>query len=247
MQFSIEYVPTIILTGMVYLFILAGLWKNQVKEVYSRRTKREKVLTVCVLILSVVLMLFVAARSSAIIPALGGYSETVHGMLLWFLNGSTEILTMAVYFVCVIPTMVVSAAIIDEISQRRIILAVPFYYYVLFFMVERLFYEPLGISVTGWFVLLLLATILYCLVKAHYEGANKKKKILIALLLVALLTVIIVEKAIPTTLLMRYVDLLVINIGAAVLINRASVLKKKIWYGITLICYVVLFFLGRLL
>ena len=246
MQFSLEYIPAVMLTGMVYLFVLAGLWKNQIKEVYSRRTKREKVLTVCVLILSVVAMLFGAAWGEAYLPTMGNYSGTVHDMLLWFLNGSTEILTMAVYLVCVIPTMVVSAAVIDEISQRELILAASFYYYVLFFMVEGLFLIPLGIPVTGWFVLLLLATGLYCRVKAHYEGMNKKKILLNILLLVGIIVVLLVEGAVPLSLLLQYAALFVVNLGAAVVINRTSVLKKKLWYSVTLICFVMLFFIGRL-
>jgi len=246
MQFSLEYIPAIMLTGMVYLFVLAGLWKNQIKEVYSRRTKREKVLTVGVLILSVVGMLFVAARVEGMLPVMGHYTGTVYTMLLWFLNGSVDILAMAVYFVCVIPTMVVSAAVIDEISQREIILAAPFYYYVLFFMVEGLFLAPLATPVTGWFVLLLLATGIYCSVKAHYEGANKKKKLLSILLIVGILVVLLVERAVPVVLLFKYVGLLALNTGAAVVVNRTSVLKKKLWYLVTLICFVILFFLGRL-
>lgn len=247
MQFSLEYIPAIMLTGMVYLFVLAGLWKNQIKEVYSRRTKREKVLTVCVLILSVVAMLFVAARAEGMLPVMGKYTGTVYTMLLWFLNGSTEILAMAVYFVCVIPTMVVSAAIIDEISQRELILAAPFYYYVLFFMVEGLFLAPLAVPVTGWFVLLLLATVFYCRVKAHYEGTNKKKRLLSILLVVGILVVLLVEGAVPVVLLLQYVASLGLNIGAAVVINRTSILKKKLWYLMTMICFVMLFFIGRLL
>ena len=246
MQFSLEYIPAVMLTGMVYLFVLAGLWKNQIKEVYSRRTKREKVLTVCVLILSVIMMLFGAAWGDADLPAMGNYSGTVHDMLLWFLNGSTEILAMAVFFVCVIPTMVVSAAVIDEISQRELILAAPFYYYVLFFMVEGLFLVPLATPVTGWFVLLLLATGFYCRVKAHYEGTNKKKTLLSILLFVGILVVMLVEGAVPVVLLLRYAALFVLNVGAAVVINRTSVLKKKLWYLVTLVCFVMLFFLGRL-
>ncbi len=246
MQFSLGYIPAIMLTGMVYLFVLAGLWKNQIKQVYSRRTRREKVLTVGVLILSVVAMLFVAARAESNLSVMGTYSSTVHEMLLWFLNGSTEILAMAVYFVCVIPTMVVSAAIIDEISQRKVLFAVPFYYYLLCFMIEGLFLAPLGTSVTGWFVLLLFSTAIYCSVKAHFEGTNKKKTILSALLIVGILVVMLVEKAVPVALLWQYIVLLVLNTGAAVVINRASVLKKKIWYAVTLVCFVILFFLGRL-
>lgn len=245
MNFELAYIPAILLTGMVYLFVFVGLWKNEIRKVYSRRTKREKILTVGVAVMAVVAMLFIAARAEGMIPVMGHYSGTVYTMLLWFLNGSVEILAMAVYLVCVIPTMIVSAAIIDEISQKKVAFAVPFYFYLLCFMIEGMFLIPLNTPVTGWFVLLLLSTALYCKVKAHYEGTNKKKKVLSALLILGILAVMLVERAVPVALVCEYVALLVLNAGAAFVINRASVLKKKYWYIVTLVCFVILFFVGR--
>ena len=113
-------------------------------------------------------------------------------------------------------------------------------------MVERLFYEPLAVPVTGWYVLLMLSAAIYCSIKAHFEGVNKKKKVLSALLVIGILTVVFVEKAVPTALIWQYIALLVLNTGAAFVINRSSILKKKIWYAVTLVCFVVLFFVGRL-
>lgn len=246
MNFELAYIPAILLTGMVYLFVFVGLWKNEIRKVYSRRTKREKILTVGVLVAAVVLTLFIAARQDANLPVMGDWTLTVHEMLLWFLSGSTEMLAMAVFLVCSIPVMVVSAIIIDEIGQKNTALALPFYYYIALFLVERLFYEPLTVPVTGWFVLLLLSTALYCGVKAYFEGANKKKKILGILLIAGVVIVLLMEKTVPVALLWQYVVLLALNTGAAVVINRASVLKKRIWYIVTLICYLLLFLVGRL-
>ena len=93
---------------------------------------------------------------------------------------------------------------------------------------------------------MLLSTAIYCSVKAYFEGTNKKKKLLSVLLVFGILAVICVEKAVPIALIWQYIVLLVLNIGAAFVINRASVLKKKLWYAVTLICFVILFFVGRL-
>ena len=246
MNFEMTYIPAILLTGMVYLFVFAGLWKNDIRKVYSIRTKREKFLTIGILGVSVVGMLFIASRQSVELPVIGMYSNVVHEMLLWFLNGSTEILAMAVYFVCTIPVMVVSAVIIDEFAQKNTALALPFYYYVMLFMVTSLCYEPLRIPVTGWFVLLLLSTACYCKVKALHEGTNKKKRLLSTFLVVGILLVFLVERAVPIMLMVEYLLLLALNIGVALVINRASVLKKKIWYIVTMVCYVLVFLVGRL-
>lgn len=246
MNFELAYIPAILLTGVVYLFTFIALWKNEIRKVYSRRTKREKILSIGVVVLAVVATLFIAARQGNELPVMGDWTLTVHEMLLWFLSGSTEMLAMAVFLVCAIPVVVISAIIIDEIGQRNTAFALPFYYYIVLFMIERLFYEPLVVPVTGWFVLLLFSTAIYCIIKAHFEGTNKKKTILCALLIVGILIVFLVEKTVPVALLWQYVILLALNAGAAVVINRASVLKKRIWYIATLICCVILFFIGRL-
>lgn len=246
MNFELAYIPAILLTGMVYLFVFVGLWKNEIRKVYSRRTKREKILSIGVAVMAVVATLFIAARQGADLPVMGDWTLTVHEMLLWFLSGSTEMLAMAVFLVCSIPVVLVSAIIIDEIGQKNTALALPFYYYIILFMVERLFYEPLTVPVTGWFVLLLLSTAIYCCVKARFEGTNKKKKVLSALLIIGIFAVVFVEKAVPTALVWQYMMLLALNTGVSFVINRASVLKKKYWYAVTLICFAVLFFVGRL-
>ena len=78
------------------------------------------------------------------------------------------------------------------------------------------------------------------------DHKNKKKTLLSILLFVGILVVMLVEGAVPVVLLLRYAALFVLNVGAAVVINRTSVLKKKLWYLVTLVCFVMLFFLGRL-
>ena len=89
MNFELAYIPAILLTGMVYLFVFVGLWKNEIRKVYSRRTKREKILTVGVLVAAVVLTLFIAARqdagllphrSSPVIPASRNIARRLQGI-----------------------------------------------------------------------------------------------------------------------------------------------------------------------
>ena len=140
MNFELAYIPAVLLTGIVYLFTFVGLWKNEIRKVYSRRTKREKILSIGVAVMAVVATLFIAARQGENLPVMGGYTITVHEMLLWFLSGSTEMLAMAVFLVCSIPVSLISAIIIDEIGQKNTALALPFYYYIILFVIERLFY-----------------------------------------------------------------------------------------------------------
>lgn len=246
MQFEMAYIPAILLTGVVYLLVAAGLLKNNIKIVYSRRTKREKFLTIGVAIAAVVMMLFVAGRLGEPV-IMGNYSQTLHGALLWLLNGSKDVLAMAVYLVCALPVIIVSSAILDEIAQKNTRLEMPFFFYVLLFVVESLFYETLAISVTGWFVLMLFVTALYCRIKMRYEGTNKGKNLLNILMVAVILLIFALEKTVPVMLFVEYGLFMVINALAAYALNRTSVLKKKIWLIVILICYLAVFLLGRMI
>lgn len=246
MQFQIAFLSAILLTGIVYLLVAAGLFKNNIKQLYSRRTKREKFLTIGVVILAVVMMLFVAGRLGKPV-VIGEYTSTVNNALLWLLGGSVDILTMAAYLVCALPVIIISAGILDELAQRNNLLEIPYFFYVLLFVVEGLFYETTKTPITGWFVLMLLATLAYCKIKMNYEGSNRTKSLLSALMIVGIVGICVLEKTVPTLLIVRYLVVMVLNVLLSVVLNRTSVLKKKVWLVVIIVCYGVAFLLGRLI
>ena len=246
MQFQIAFIPAIILTGIVYLLVAAGLFKNNIKQLYSRRTKREKFLTIGVVILAVVMMLFVAGRLGK--PnVMGAYTATVNDAILWLLGGSVDIFTMAAYLVCALPVIIISAGILDELAQKHALLEIPYFFYVLLFAVEGLFFETTKTSITGWFILMLLSAMAYCKVKMTYEGSNRAKNLLSILMLAVIVGICILEKAVPTLLIVRYMVLLGVNGVLSVVLNRTSVLKKKVWLIVIALCYALAFVIGRLL
>ena len=251
MQFEMAFIPALALTGMVYLLVGAGLLKNNIKQVYSRRTKREKFLTIGVVIAMVASMLLIAPRQGVLLE-MGNYSEYVNRSLLWVLNGSKDILAMAVYLVCALPVIIISSAIIDEIAQRQRKIEIPFFFYVLLFAVESLFYNILSIPITGWYVLLLFVTAGYCKIKMHKEGSNRTKTILNIGMIVGILGILALEQAVsgvllPGLLLLEYMAFLCLNFFMAFLLNRTSVLKKKVWLIVICLCYLVVFLLGKII
>lgn len=246
MQFEMAYIPAVLLTGMVYLLVAAGLFKNNIKQLYSRRTKREKFLTIGVVILAVIMMLFVAGRLGKA-ALMGDYTQTVNHALLWILGGSEDILAMAVYLVCSLPVIIISAGILDEIAQKHILIEIPYFFYVLLFAVEGLFYETTKMPVTGWFCLMLLSTALYCKIKMTYEGSNKTKSLLIIAMIAAIAGICCLEQTVPGVIFVHYAILLTINAILSVCLNRTSVLKKKVWLIVIALCYVIAFVTGRLI
>ena len=246
MQFEIAYIPAVLLTGIVYLCVAAGLLKNNIKQLYSRRTKREKFLTIGVVILAVVMMLFVAGRLGKPV-VMGAYTLIVNNALLWLLGGSADILAMAVYLVCALPVIIISAGILDELAWKHTLLEIPYFFYVLLFAVEGFFYETIKTPVTGWFILLLLVTAVYCKIKMTYEGSNKTKSLLSICMIVVIIAICCLEQAVPIVLLVKYAALLAVNALLSVVLNRTSVLKKKVWLLVIVICYAIAFLMGRLI
>jgi len=181
-------------------------------------------------------------------PAImGEYTSTVNNALLWLLGGSVDILAMAAYLVCALPVIIISAGILDELAQKNTLLEIPYFFYVLLFVVEGLFYETAKAPITGWFILMLLATLAYCKIKMTYEGSNKTKNLLSGLMFVVIAGICVLEKAVPTLLLVRYMVLMIVNGLLSVVLNRTSVLKKKVWLIVIVMCYALAFVIGRLL
>lgn len=246
MQFEMAYIPAVLLTGIVYLLVAAGLFKNNIKQLYSRRTKREKFLTIGVVILAVVMMLFVAGRLGKPV-VMGVYTSVVNNALLWLLGGSKDILAIAAYLLCSLPVIIISAGILDELARKHVLLEVPYFFYVLLFVVEGLFYETIKIPVTGWFCLMLLSTAIYCKIKMNCEGSNKTKLLLSSCMIAVIIVICCLEQTVPVVLLVRYAVLLAANALLSVVLNRTSVLKKKVWLIVIALCYVIAFLIGRLI
>lgn len=236
MQFEIAYLPVILLTGIVYLSAAAGLLKNNIRQLYSRRTKREKFLTIGVMVFVVVMMLFVIGRLKAPVME-GGYSDTLYNALLWLLGGSTDLLAFAAYLLCALPVIVISAGILDEFAQKHALLEIPYFFYVLLFAVEGLFYKTTDTAFTGWFLLLLFSTALYSIIKMHVQGADLGKKLLLGFTLGIAAGMCFLQPQISAVLLVRYAVLMGVNTCLSVVLNRSSVLKKKIWLLAIAVCY----------
>ena len=246
MQFELSFLPAFFLTGIVYLFVAAGLLKNNIKQLYSRRTKREKFLTIGVVIAAVVMMLFVAGRLGTL-AMMGSYSQTLSSALLWLLGGSEALFALALYLVCTLLVIIVSAGILDEIAQTQPILEVPYFFYVLLFVVEGLFYETTKTSVSGWFFLMLFSTTVYCEMKMKAEGRTKTKNGIELGMIAVMAGICFLERTIPVVLLIRYMMLMGCNGLLAICLNRSSVLKKKVWLFVIAFCYGIAFWVGRLI
>lgn len=212
---------------------------SDLKKVYSRRTKKEKILTVGVLVCMVLVMLLVAARCTEMPIAANAVSEWVSDTLLWFVAGKVPIFALAVFIVAALPLMVVSSAVIDEISQKRTAFALPFYFYLLLFFTETLFYQPMAFTVITWLALLILSLLLFALAK----GRRGK---LFYLMAAAFVLLLVLEPGKTALAVIQYLICLAVNTAMAFVMNRASVLKKKYWYAVMLVLYLVLFFIGRL-
>ena len=212
---------------------------GDLKEIYSRRTKKEKILTVGVMVAMVLVMLLVTARTMYMAMPPTPASEVVSILLFELVAGDVEIYALATFIVGILPLIVMSAAVIDEISQTRTEFALPFYFYLLLFFVEKQFYDPMAYTAVTWLSLLVFSFLLFALVK-------RRRDKMVYVFLAALVVLLLIELGRPVLAMLPYLICMVVNTGMSYVMNRASVLKKKYWYGVMLILYLLLFGLGRL-
>ena len=62
----------------------------------------------------------------------------------------------------------------------------------------------------------------------------------------AFVLLLVLEPGKTVLAVIQYLICLAVNTAMAFVMNRASVLKKKYWYAVMLVLYLVLFLLGRL-
>lgn len=243
MEFKLSFLPIIFGILILYGIIGIGVLKNDIKGIYRRWTRKDKFTVLGLVVLSVLVMLLFASRQEGQPEAMGYLTAGVNEMLLWVFHQDIQVMTLAVYLMFSVPVMVLGTAIIDEIGQQKKWLALPFYYYLFLFEIAILFYHPIRVPISGWMVLLSLVGFVYCLIKTMEQGKTKKKELLLALMLIAAVLVMLLDQGIAWKFLLSYVLLFAETFLAAVVINRASVLRKTLWHIVTLLVFVGLFFL----
>lgn len=246
MQAMMEFVPAILATGVAYVLMLAGMWKHDIKKVYSRRVRKEKLLTAGILAFAVLVMLLLVSHQTVTLMAEGIFSKQMYEGLSLLFENNGAIIGMIVYLIGGLPALVLGACVLDELSEKYTQLSLPFYFYIVLFHVERLFWCPMELSIVTWLMILLVANIFYGLAKWYGKGVTKQSKLVMLFSAVVLVVVAILDKSMVWMNLIRYIVLIVFNIGIAWILNRATVLKKKIWYAVVIVCYGIILACGVL-
>ena len=112
MKFEISYLPIIILLLVIYGLAGIGLLKNDIKGIYRRRVKREKILTVGLLGCSFLMMLLFASRQEGMPESLGSITEQVNQTIFWVFHQDIQIVTLAEYLFLGVPIMLLGTAIL---------------------------------------------------------------------------------------------------------------------------------------
>lgn len=243
MKFEWSYIPAIVAILVIYVSALAGLLKNDIKGIYRRRVRREKILTVGILGCSFLIMLLFASRQEGIPESLGSATERLNELIFWIFHQDIQIVTLAEYCFLGIPIVIVGTSILEVLGMKYQWMRLPFYYYLLLFIIPLMFYHPLRTPISGWLVSFLVIVFLYCLIETIEQGKNKKKVILLVCMVIMMIVITVWEQGIAYGVVFRTIALMVENILAAILINRSSILRKTLWHVVTLICFVGLFML----
>ena len=243
MEFKMMFLFTAFEMLVIYGVAFLGLWKNGLKGVYSRRTRKEKFLTAGLVVLSVAVMLLFASRQEGHPEITGGFTAGIYEMLLWVFHQDIQVMTLTAYLIFSLPIMLLSAAIMENLGRKYNAINLPFFYYVVLFMLDIVLYHPIRTAAGDWLTVLLVVTFFYCLMETKESGFQKKRVLLLALQAAAIIAIAILDGSIAWRFVLTYVIFFLENVFAAFVINRAGVLRKTLWYLVTLLCFVGLFFL----
>lgn len=241
MKFEWSYIPTIIVLLVIYIGALAGLLKNDIKGIYRRRVRREKLLTVGILGSSFLIMLLFASRQEGVPASLGLATEQVNEVIFWIFHQDVQIVTLAEYCFLGIPIILLGTSVLEVLGMKYEWMRLPFYYYLLLFVIPLMFYHPLRTPISGWLVSFLFIVFLYCLIETIEQGKNKKKVLLLICMVILIIAITVWDQGIAYGVVLRTVALIVENVLAAVLINRSSILRKILWHAVTMLCFIGLF------
>lgn len=235
MKYEVSFIPVILGILVIYGIVAVGLLKNGMKGVYSRRNRKEKLMTAGILILSVCVMLLFAARQGILPEQNGVFSQGAYDVLSWLFAGDIQIMSLVIYLCLGVPIIGVGTMILELVSMRYQNISLPFHFYMLLFVVDVAFYNPMKEAVSNWFLILVLMVFLYCLLEAIQNGKSKKKLLFLVVLAAAGILVVGIEQTVAIGFVLGFVLLLVENIVVAFLLNFAGVLRKTLWR----ICVVV--------
>lgn len=243
MRFELSYIPVILLLLIVYGVVAIGLLKNDIKGIYRRRVRREKILAVGLIGCSFLIMLLFASRQEGVPENLGNVTERVNQVLFWIFHQDIQIVTLAEYLFLGIPIMLVGTSVLEILGVKYEWIRLPFYYYLFLFIIPLMFYHPLRTPISGWLLSFLLMVFLYCLIETIEQGKNKKKIAVLICIAIMIALIIIWEQGVAYGVVIRTIVLMVENVAAAFIINRSSILRKTLWHIVTLICFAGLFVL----
>lgn len=243
MKFEFSYIPAIILLLIVYGVAAIGLLKNDIKGIYRRRVKREKIMTAGLLGCSFLIMLLFASRQEGAPESLGSVTEQVNQVIFWVFHQDIQIAALAEYLFLGCPVMLIGMSVLEVLGTKYKCMRLPFYYYSLLFLIPLMFYHPLRTPISGWLLSFLLMVFLYCLIETIEHGKNKKKIAVLICIAVMIALIIIWEQGFAYGVVIRTIVLMAENVVAVFIINRSSILRKTLWHIVTLICFAGLFVL----
>lgn len=229
MKFEVSFIPIILGVLAIYGIVAVGLLKSGIKGVYTRRNRKEKVMTVGILILSVFVMLLFAARQGSLPEQNGAFSEAVYHVLSWLFAGNVSMMSLAIYLCLGLPLVGLGSMIMELVAMRWQRISLPFHFYVLLFVIDIAFYNPMKETISNWFLVLVLMLFLYCLLEAQQNGKSKKKLLFLCLLVVVAVVIFRIEQILAVGFILSMILLLVENMLVAFLLNFAGVLRKTLW------------------
>lgn len=208
----------------------AGLTKAHVKEVFSRTSKKEKILSVFVVVLNVFIYLIVGSSFKMESLNAGGIvTDNINQILMVIFHNNVMYCTVFLYAVIGLPLLMVQAGIIERVGKKKECFQVSFYTYLIILCVNGVQYAFIEkTNITNIIVVILICAVLYWVCDMYSGRFSKRKAIYIGMLAIAAAAIVCVERAFEVEVLIRLAVSLILLFAAAFVMKKTKILRN-VW------------------
>ena len=186
---------TLLLLFFLGGYLMIGLNKSYIKEILSRTTKKEKLISIGVVVLSVGIFFLVGSRMH-VEELRNGYvlNDNVNQILQAIFDHNVGYITVFLYGVAAIPVLVMQAGIMERIAKKNTCVQNPFYHYLIVLCTSPVLYVFIARCTVVDILVWVLATAAIYWVSDLYAGRVSKKKIGYVIVLTLITCVICMEE-----------------------------------------------------
>ena len=225
-----QMLGTLLLLLFLCGYLMIGLNKGYIKEILSRTTKKEKLISVGVVMLSIVIFFIVGSRIH-VEELRKGYilNENVNQILQAVFDHNVAYITVLLYGVTAIPMLVLQAGIMERIAKKNTCVQNPFYNYLIVLSTCPVLYVFIARCTVMDILVWILAAVVMYWISDFYVAGISKKKIGYVVVLALITCVICIEENGSAMWILSWLVASLINLFVVSYIMRKGSVLRGFW------------------